>query len=95
MTGFIPNSSSLSPNEAPRGNPELSTPPWRSEVAARVRAHRTRTSRVSANQPPLPGMEDLHAPASVAARVAERYARLPSYREMLEAQAAAAKAAVD
>jgi uncharacterized RDD family membrane protein YckC len=40
-------------------------------------------------------MEDLLSPASVAARVAERYARLPSYREMLEAQAAAAKTVVD
>ncbi|MGC2299240.1 MAG: RDD family protein, partial [Acidobacteriaceae bacterium] len=42
-----------------------------------------------------PGMEDALSPSSVAARVAERYARLPSYREMLEAQAAAAKAAID
>ena len=95
LTGFIPNPPSPSPNELARGNPELSTSRWKSEVTARVRAHRSRTSRVPANQPALPGMEDLLSPASVAARVAERYARLPSYREMLEAQAAAAKAAID
>ncbi|MGA7353348.1 MAG: RDD family protein [Acidobacteriaceae bacterium] len=95
MTGFIPNSPSFSPNEPGRGNPEFAAPPWRNEVTARVRAHRSRTTRVPANQPSLPGMEDFHAPALVAARVAERYARLPSYREMLEAQAAAAKSAVD
>jgi uncharacterized RDD family membrane protein YckC len=95
LTGFIPNPPSPSPNEVARGNPELSTSLWKSEVTARVRAHRNRTSRVPANQPALPGMEDLHSPASVVARVAERYARLPSYREMLEAQAAAAKTAAD
>ncbi len=39
-------------------------------------------------------MEETFSPNSVAARVAERYARLPSYREMLEAQAAA-KSTVD
>jgi uncharacterized RDD family membrane protein YckC len=68
---------------------------WKAEITERVRAHRSRSSRVPANQPPLPGMEDALSPSSVAARVAERYARLPSYREMLEAQAAAAKAAID
>jgi len=95
LTGFIPNPPSPSPHEVARGNPELSTSLWKSEVTARVRAHRNRTTRVPANQPALPGMEDLLSPASVAARVAERYARLPSYREMLEAQAAAAKTAAD
>jgi uncharacterized RDD family membrane protein YckC len=96
------NGSTSNPPSPPPGPPAsaganfaTATSVWKSEVTARVRAHRSRTSRVPTNQPALPGMEDLLSPASVAARVAERYARLPSYREMLEAQAAAAKTAVD
>jgi len=37
-------------------------------------------------------MEEAFSPAAIAARVAERYARVPSYQEVLAAQAAAAKA---
>jgi uncharacterized RDD family membrane protein YckC len=69
-------------------------PAWKDEVAARVRAHRNKSSRVTANQPTLPGMEGAFSQDAVAARVAERYARLPSWREMLTAQAAA-KSTVD
>jgi uncharacterized RDD family membrane protein YckC len=97
LTGSTSNPPALPPG-APASagaNFATATSVWKSEVSARVRAHRSRTSRVPTNQPVLPGMEDLLSPASVAARVAERYARLPSYREMLEAQAAAAKTAVD
>lgn len=65
---------------------------WKNEVTERLRAHRTRRPRIADNQPSLPGME-APASSSIAARVAERYARVPSYREMLAAQAAAKAAA--
>lgn len=65
---------------------------WKSEVTAKVRAHRARGSRALRNQPALPGMEEALSPASIAARVAERYSRLPSYRQALEAQEAQAAA---
>ena len=45
------------------------------------------------NQQALPGMET--SASSIAARVAERYARVPSYKEMLAAQAAAAAKAAE
>lgn len=70
-----------------------SAPAWKNEVSARVRAHRTRRGRVPENQPALPGMEAAVSPSSIAARVAERYARVPSWKDMLAAQAAAAAAA--
>jgi len=74
--------------------PDSTASAWKDEVSARVRAHRSRRGRVPENQPALPGMESAVSASSIAARVAERYARLPSYREMLAAQAeAAAKAA--
>jgi uncharacterized RDD family membrane protein YckC len=63
---------------------------WKDEVAASVRAHRARNSRIApAQQPKLPGLEEASAADAIAARVAERYARLPSWRETLTAQAAA------
>lgn len=70
---------------------------WKDEVNARLAAHRTRRPRTPENQAPLPGFE-LQAESgggrkSVAARVAERYAKAPSYNEILAAQAAAARAA--
>jgi uncharacterized RDD family membrane protein YckC len=70
---------------------------WKQEVNARLNAHRSRRGAF-AQQPPLPGMETSRAPkaAKVAARVAERYAAAPSYREMLAAEAArAAEAAAE
>jgi len=70
-----------------------SAPAWKNEVSARVRAHRTRRGRVPENQPALPGLETAVSPSSIAARVAERYARVPSWKDMLAAQAAAAAAA--
>lgn len=79
---------SLSTDPAPGSPP----PSWKNEVTARVRAHRTRRAPSPANQPALPGLENVLAPSSIAARVAERYARVPSYREVLAAQAAAAEA---
>lgn len=78
----------------PQPPPNSTGSAWKDEVSARVRAHRTRRGRAPENQPALPGMETAVSPSSIAARVAERYARVPSYKEMLAAQAeAAAKAA--
>src|SRR6185437_8572796 len=71
--------------------PEVQTD-WKQEVNARLNAHRSRRGAF-AQQPPLPGMEiSARVPkaAKVAARVAERYAAAPSYREMLAAEAARA-----
>jgi uncharacterized RDD family membrane protein YckC len=65
---------------------------WKDEVSARIRAHRTGRGRVPENQPALPGMESA-APSTIAARVAERYARIPSWREAMAAEAAAQAAA--
>jgi len=74
-------------------------PAWKQEINERLVAHRSRRTRNPEGQPALPGMESA-APqveasrGMVAARVAERYARVPSYREMLAAEAAnAARAA--
>lgn len=72
-------------------------PGWRREVSSRVSAHRTRRRPSPDQQPALPGMEpgiDPPAPAeetaSVAARVAERYAMVPTYSEVLAAKASRA-----
>lgn len=70
-------------------------PSWKSEARSRVSAHRARAGKVPENQPALPGMENALTPASIAARVAERYARIPSWRETLARQAAAAAAAAE
>ncbi|WP_216841259.1 RDD family protein [Acidobacterium sp. S8] len=72
---------------------------WKDEVNARLAAHRTRRTRTPDGQSALPGFETENtrgrqeSQTSVAARVAERYAKAPSYSEMLAAQAAAARAA--
>jgi uncharacterized RDD family membrane protein YckC len=73
-------------------------PAWKQEISERLVAHRSRRTRNPEAQPVLPGMESAAsrpgAAQSVAARVAERYARVPSYREVLAAEAAnAARAA--
>ena len=73
-------------------------PAWKQEVNARLSAHRMRRGASDVQQPALPGMESDAAPAAraarVAARVAERYAKVPTYSELLAAEAAnAARAA--
>ena len=74
-------------------------PAWKQEVNARLVAHRTRRTRNPEAQPVLPGLESAASTRgtphdSVAARVAERYSRVPSYRDVLAAEAAnAARAA--
>jgi uncharacterized RDD family membrane protein YckC len=76
--------------DATQPPPSATAAAWKDEVSARVRAHRTRRGRVPENQPALPGLETAVSPSSIAVRVAERYARVPSYKEMLAAQAEAA-----
>ena len=72
-------------------------PAWKQEVNDRLVAHRSRRTPNPEAQPVLPGMESAASrpeARSVAARVAERYSRVPSYREALAAEAAnAARAA--
>ncbi|HVW76533.1 MAG TPA: RDD family protein [Alloacidobacterium sp.] len=73
-------------------------PSLKDEVNARLAAHRSRRTRTPAAQSSLPGFENENTgrrreSQSVAARVAERYAKAPSYSEMLAAQEAAARAA--
>ncbi len=72
-------------------------PAWKQEVNDRLVAHRSRRTPNPEAQSVLPGMESAAsrpAARSVAARVAERYSRVPSYREALAAEAAnAARAA--
>lgn len=84
------NNSSLAPDLD-------SSPAWKQEVNARVMAHRNRRDRVAGQQPELPGLESTRQEsraARLAARVAERYSKAPTYSEMLAAEAAnAARAA--
>jgi uncharacterized RDD family membrane protein YckC len=72
-------------------------PAWKEELNARLSAHRSRRPRVAEGQQALPGLENAEAESHasrVAARVAERYSKAPSYSEMLAAEAAnAARAA--
>lgn len=75
---------------------------WKEEISAKVSAHRRRRGAFAEQQTALPGMEPV-APgdraARVAAKVAERYSKAPSYSEVLAAEAAkaarAAEAAAD
>lgn len=74
-----------------------SPPGWKQEINARLSAHRSRRSGNNDRQPTLPGME-LPTPApraSVAARVAERYSKVPTYSEALAAEAAKAARAAE
>jgi uncharacterized RDD family membrane protein YckC len=75
---------------------------WKDEVNAKLAAHRTRRTRTPDGQSSLPGFDSgsentgrrkESQTTSVAARVAERYAKAPTYSEILAAQAAAARAA--
>jgi len=89
----VRGSPSNSDSQAPvRRDPVAPAPNWKDEIAARVRARRS--PRSAANQPTLPGLEEAFTPNAIAARVAERFSRLPSWRETLAAQAAA-KSTID
>lgn len=75
-------------------------PAWKQEINARLSAHRSRRGGFP-QQPPLPGMEqhdparDVPRNARLAARIAERYANAPTYREVLAAEAAKAARAAE
>jgi uncharacterized RDD family membrane protein YckC len=88
---------SASPNTSPLAPDLENSPAWKQEVNARLVAHRNRRDRSSVQQPALPGLESTREEsraARVAARVAERYSKAPTYSEMLAAEAAnAARAA--
>jgi len=77
-----------------------SLPAWKQEVNARLNAHRSRRGAF-AQQPALPGMEPPDSGATapraarLAARVAERYAKAPTYSEVLAAEAARAARAAE
>ncbi len=81
------------PSPASQETGQFSNPisAWKTEVSDRVRDRHRRTRRAVGDQPLLPGMGEALSPSSIAARVAERYSRVPSYREMLAAQATAAE----
>ncbi|TCK71967.1 RDD family protein [Acidipila rosea] len=88
------------PVEETTATPGHRLPSWKDELNARLAAHRNRRDVVQGEQPNLPGMENTGArqpranrPQSVAARVAERYSKAPSYEEMLAAARAAEAAA--
>ncbi|MBV8672114.1 MAG: RDD family protein [Acidobacteriaceae bacterium] len=90
---------STSPQSAVFDDDSSALPAWKQELNARLVAHRSRRTRTpEAAQAVLPGMEEssprMPRGTSVAARVAERYSKAPSYREVLAAEAAnAARAA--
>ena len=89
---------STSPQSAVFEDGPSALPAWKQEVNARLVAHRSRRTRNPEAQSVLPGMEEsssrISRGATVAARVAERYSKAPSYREVIAAEAAnAARAA--
>jgi len=89
---------STSPQSAVFDDDSSALPAWKQELNAKLMAHRSRRVRGSEAQAVLPGMEDSSQQASrgasVAARVAERYSKAPSYRDVIAAEAAnAARAA--
>lgn len=71
---------------------------WKEEISAKVSAHRNRGGTATAQQAALPGMEPAASrtrAARVAARVAERYSKAPSYSEVLATEAAKAARAAE
>jgi uncharacterized RDD family membrane protein YckC len=80
-----------------------SLPAWKEEINAKLTAHRSRrVADTGRQQNLLPGMDALQTAAGeragrrIAAKVAERYAKAPSYSEMLAQEAAkAARAAAE
>jgi uncharacterized RDD family membrane protein YckC len=74
-------------------SPEQASPEWKREANRRLAIHRARRNDRAQLQSALPGMEEAVEPAllaknrSVADRVAERYAKAPTYSEMLAHEA--------
>ncbi len=83
--------------------PAEGQPAWKSELNAKLQAHRERRSPFTDAPGAAPARHESSpaspatraAAARVAARVAERYAKAPSYSEVLAANAAAASAAAE
>lgn len=76
-----------------------SLPAWKEEVAAKLNEHRSRRKlspelqgRLAELEPSFSATPRQPAASRIAARVAERYSKAPSYREMLEQEAAEAPA---
>jgi uncharacterized RDD family membrane protein YckC len=76
-----------------------SLPAWKEEVAAKLTEHRSRRKlspelqgRLAELEPSFSAAPRQPAASRIAARVAERYSKAPSYREMLEQEAAEAPA---
>ncbi|MGC8548808.1 MAG: RDD family protein [Acidobacteriaceae bacterium] len=76
-----------------------SLPAWKEEVAAKLTEHRSRRKlspelqgRLAELEPSFSSAQRQPAASRIAARVAERYSKAPSYREMLEQEAAQAPA---
>ncbi|HEV2274713.1 MAG TPA: RDD family protein [Acidobacteriaceae bacterium] len=74
-------------------------PAWKHELNERLQATRARRGRRGADQPSLPEFDQFSKNDSrasrLAAKVAERYANAPSYKEILAADARAAAAAAE
>jgi len=87
--------SSDSSTDFSKNQPSGSPSDWKQEANHRLAAHRARRGRRPGLQAALPGMEEAAEPAvaaeaspkSVADRVAERYAKAPSYSEILASEA--------
>ncbi len=74
-------------------------PAWKEEVAAKLTEHRSRRkvppqlqARLAELEPSFAANSRQPTSSNIAARVAERYSKAPSYREMIENQAANAPA---
>lgn len=72
-----------------------SLPAWKEEINAKLHEHRSRRkvpadqqSRLAELEPSFASGSRQPAASRIAARVAERYAKAPSYREMIEQEAA-------
>ncbi len=89
-------SSAGAERDTPLESPEQPSPEWKREANRRLAIHRARRNDRASFQSALPGMEDAveheqhPAPAknkNVADRVAARYAKAPTYSEMLATEA--------
>jgi uncharacterized RDD family membrane protein YckC len=89
-------SSAGAERDTPLESPEQPSPEWKREANRRLAIHRARRNDRASLQSALPGMEDAvepdqHPPQvknkNVADRVAARYAKAPTYSEMLANEA--------
>lgn len=87
----------MSTTSSLRSDSPETVPSWKQEANERLAAHRTRRSRKSEQQASLPLDVECNdsRSAQVAARVAARYAKAPSYSELLANEANAAAHAAE